>query len=162
MTIHEIKVYLKKHYFIVFRYKSEYYTLRRSPSLFGSKYCLIATDALPHCSNSIEELCEQVYMSTGTLFKEAINDIEIFEDDDVSWGTYEAIRHIALVHGNEIHFLYNQRSYWITQPRKDLSELCDDLGNIQTFNSYRDLFKDARIDGYTLEDIWKYVIVDSY
>ena len=161
MTIQEIKIYLKKHFFLVFRYNSEYYTLKRSQSLFSPQYSLIATDALPHCQNSLEELCEQVYMSNGTLLIEAIKHIEIPERDDLSWETYEAVRHSAIVHGNEIHFLYKQRNYWIAHTHDGLSHLSDDLGNTQDFNSCRDLFEDARIDGNTLEDIWKNVIVDA-
>ena len=161
MTIQEIKGYLKKHFFLVFRYNSEYYTLKRSRSLFNHQYSLHTTGGLPHWKNSLEELCEQVYMSNGTLLVEAIKHIEIPELDDLSWKTYEAVRHNAIVHGNEIHFTYKQRNYWIAHTHKGLSHLSDDLGNTQEFNSCRDLFKEARIDGDTLEDIWKNVIVDA-
>lgn len=161
MTIQEIKNYFKKHFFLVFRYNSEYYTLKRSQSLFNPQYSLTATDGLPHWQNSLEELCEQVYMSNGTLLVEAIKHIEIPELDDLSWETYEAVRHNAIVHGNEIHFIYERRNYWIAHTHEGLSHLSDDLGNTQNFNSCRDLFEEARIDGNTLEDIWENVIVDA-
>lgn len=161
MTIQEIKIYLKKHFFLVFRYNSEYYTLKKSQSLFCPQYSLIATDALPHHRNSLEELCEQVYISNGTLLIEAIKHIEIPELNDPSWETYEAVRHSAIVYGNEIHFSYHGKSYWIARTSDGLSQLSDDLGNTQRFNSCRDLFEEARIDGSTLEGIWKNVIVDA-
>lgn len=161
MTIQEIKIYLKKHYFLVFRYNSEYYTLKKSQSLFCPQYSLIATDALPHHHNSLEELCEQVYISNDTLLIEAIKHIEIPELNDPSWETYEAVRHSAIVYGNEIHFSYYGKSYWIAHTSDGLSHLSDDLGNTQRFNSCRDLFEEARIDGSTLEGIWKNVIVDA-
>ena len=123
MTIQEIKSYLKKHFFLVFRYKSEYYTLKRSQSLFNPQYSLVATDGLSHLKNSLEELCEQVYMSNGTLLVEAIKHIEIPEWDDLSWKTYEAVRHNAIVHRNEIHFVYKQRNYWIAHTQEGLSSI---------------------------------------
>ncbi len=161
MTIQEIKVYLKKHFFLVFRYNSEYYSLKRSQSLFRPQYSLIATDELPHQRNSLDELCEQVYISNGTLLIEAIKHMEIPELDDPSWETYGAVRHSAIVYGNEIHFSYNGKSYWIAHTSEGLSHLSDDLGNTQMFNSCRDLFENARIDDSTLEEIWEKVIVDS-
>ena len=161
MTIQEIKIYLRKHFFLVFRYNSEYYSLKRSQSLFCPQYSLIATDAQPYYRNSLEELCEQVYISNDTLLIEAIRHIEIPELNDSSWETYEAVRHSAIVYGNEIHFSYQGKSYWIAHTSDGLSHLSDDLGNTQWFNSCRDLFEDARIDGSTLEDIWKRVVVDA-
>ena len=161
MTIQEIKVYLRKHFFLVFRYNSKYYSLRRSQSLFCPKYSLIATDAQPYFRNSLKELCKQVYISNDTLLIEAIRHIEIPELNDPSWETYEAVRHSAIVYGNEIHFSYQGKSYWIAHTSDGLSHLSDDLGNTQWFNSCRDLFEDARIDGSTLEDIWKRVVVDA-
>lgn len=161
MTIQQIKIYLKKHFFLVFRYNNEYYTLKRSRSLFCLRYSLIATDTLPHCRNSLEELCEQTYISNSTLLVEAIKRMEIPKQDDPSWRTYEAVRHSAIVNRNEIHFSYNQRNYWIAHTDEGLSHLSDDLGNTQRFNSCRDLFENARIDGRTLEGIWGKVVVDA-
>ena len=161
MTIQEIKIYLRKHFFLVFRYNSEYYSLQRSQSLFCPQYSLIATDAQPYYRNSLEELCEQVYISNDTLLIEAIRHIEIPELNDPSWETYEAVRHSAIVYGNEIHFSYHGKSYWIAHTSDGLSHLSDDLGNTQRFNSCRDLFEDARIDGSTLEGIWEKVVVDA-
>ncbi len=161
MTIQEIKIYLKKHYSLIFKYQSEYYTLVRSQSLFCDRYSLIATDTLHQQRNSLEELCEQVYICNGTLLVEAIKHMEIPKLDDPSWETYEAVRHSAIVHRNEIHFLYNQRNYWIAHTHEGLSHLSDDLGNTQDFNSCRDLFEYARINGNTLKDIWKEVVVDT-
>lgn len=161
MTIQEIKEYLKKHFFLVFRYNSKYYSLKRSQFLFYSQYSLIPTDSLPHQRNSLEELFEQVYISNGTLLFEAIKQMEIPKFDDPSWKTYEAIRHSAIVYGNEIHFSYNGRSYWIAHTSDGASHLSDDLGNIQKFSSCRDLFENARIDDCTLEDVWGKAIVGS-
>ena len=161
MTVQEIKAYLKKHFFLVFKYHSEYYSLKRGQSLFCSQYCLVATDSLLHWRNSLEELCEQVYMSDGTLLIEAIKYMEIPELDDPSWKTYGAVRHSAIVYENEIHFSYNGKGYWIAHTSDGLSHLSDDLGNTQMFDSCRDLFENARIDGSTLEEIWGKVIVDS-
>lgn len=161
MTIQEIKIYLKKHFFFVFRYNSEYYSLQKSQSLFRPQYRLIATDALPQQRNSLEELCEQVYISQGTLLIEAFKHMEIPAVNDPSWETYEAVRHSAIVYGQEIHFSYNGIGYWITHTSDGLSYLSDDLENTQRFNSCRDLFEDARIDGSTLEDVWEKVIVDA-
>lgn len=162
MTIQEIKSYLKKHFFLVFRYNAKYYTIKRNPSFFTPQYSLTTTDGLPHWKNSLEELCEQVYMSNdGTLLVDAIKHIEIPELDDLSWEEYEAVRHNAIVHGNEIHFIYKQRTYWIAHTPEGISHLSDDLGNTQDFKSCRDLFEEARIDGNTLEDIWENVIVDA-
>lgn len=161
MTIREIEAYLKKHSFLVFRYNSKYYSLKRRQSLFGPQYSLIATDALPHQRNSLQELCEQVYISNGTLLIEAIKHMEIPESNDPSWETYEAVKHSAVVYGNDIHFSYNGIWYWIAHTSNGLSHLSDNLGNTQMFNTCRDLFEDARIDGSALEDIWEKVIVDA-
>lgn len=161
MTIQEIKIYFKKHFFLAFRYNAEYYTLKKSQSLFYPQYSLIATDALPHHRNSLEELCEQVHISNGVLLIEALKYIEIPESNDPSWKTYEAVRHSAIVYGNEIHFSYHEKSYWIAHTSDGLSHLSDELGNTQSFNSCSDLFKDARVDGGSLSDIWKNVIVDA-
>ena len=100
-------------------------------------------------------------MSDGTLLIEAIKYMEIHELDDPSWKTYGAVRHSAIVYENEIHFSYNGKGYWIAHTSDGLSHLSDDLGNTQMFNSCRDLFENARIDGSTLEEIWGKVIVDS-
>ena len=161
MTIQEIKIYLKKHFFLVFRYNSEYYSLKRSHSLFYPRYSLIATDEQPCYRNSLEKLCEQVYINNTTLLSEAIKQIEIPKFNDPSWKTYKAVKHSAIVYGNDIHFLYNGKSYWITHTGDGFSYLSDDLGNTQRFSSCRDLFENALIDGITLEGIWEKVIVDA-
>ncbi|HAU87211.1 MAG TPA: hypothetical protein DCW90_17510 [Lachnospiraceae bacterium] len=161
MTIQEIERYLKKHHFLIFKYQSAYYTLMRSSSRFCNQYTLIATDTFNQQRNSLEELCEQVYICNGTLLGEAIKYIEIPKWEDVSWETYEAVRHSAIVHGNEIHFFYKQRDYWIAHASDGSSHLSDDLGNTQRFSSCRDLFRYARIDGKTLKDIWEDVSVDA-
>ena len=161
MTIQEIKNYLKKHSFLVFRFQSEYYSLERIHSPFCVQYRLIATDSLPEQRNSLEELCEQVYICDGTLLSEAIGHMESPKWNDPSWETYEAVRHGAIVHGNEIHFQYNQRYYWITCTSDGVAHFIDDLGNTQDFNSCRDLFAYVRINGHTLKDIWNEVIVDA-
>ena len=73
MTIQEIKAYLKEHPILIFRYNSEYYSLRRSRSLFGSQYCLMPTDGLAQQRSSLEELCEHVYIGNGTVLMDAID-----------------------------------------------------------------------------------------
>ena len=159
MSIQDINLYLKKHFFLVFRYKSEYYTLMKRNSLFGSQYSLVATDGLFQQRNSLEELCEQVYISKDTLLIEAIKHIEIPALEDPAWRTYEAVKHCSIVHRNEINFSYNGRNYWIAHTNKGFSHLSDDFENTQMFNSCSELFENARIDGKTLKDIWGQVIV---
>ncbi len=161
MTIQEIRICLKKHGSFVFMYNSQCYTLKRSRFLFCPQYSLIATDALPQRRNSLEKLCEQAYISNGTLLIEVIQYIEIPEGNDPSWETYEAIRHSAIVYGNEIHFSYRGKSYWIAQTSDGSSHLSDDSGNTQWFSSCRDLFDKTRIDGCTLEAIWEKAAVDA-
>lgn len=103
VTIQEIKTYLQQHTFLVFCYRSEFYTLERHKSLFGFRYRFVATDAMPQQRNSLEELCEQVYVD-GTLLMDVIQQAAIPECSDPVWETYEAVRHNAIVHGREIHF----------------------------------------------------------
>lgn len=161
MTKQEINNYLNKHYFLIFRYKSKYYSLQKSKSLFRPMYSLITTDKSSQRRNSLDELYKQVYICENTLLIEAIKYIEILNWDDPSWETYEAVRHVAIVYKNEIHFMYNQRSYWIAHTSEGLSYLSDDFGNTQSFNSCFDLFENARIDDHALKDIWRNVIVDA-
>ncbi len=161
MTMQEIKIYLKKYCYLVFIYQAECYSLKRSRCLFRTRYSLIATDTLPQQRNSLEELCEQVYICNGTLLIEAIKHMEIPGWDDPSWETYEAVRHSAIVYGNEIHFQYNRTGYWIAHTSEGSSHLSDDFGNTQNYNSCRELFEHARIDGHALKDIWENVIVDA-
>ncbi len=161
MTIYDIINYLKEHSSLVFKYKSEYYSLQKKKSLFHSVYRLVGTDVPPQQRKSLEDLCEQVYISDDTLLCKAINYIEIPKWDDPAWASYEAVRHNVIVYNHEIHFLYNGRYYWIAHSHNGLSHLSDDLGNTQNFNSCRDLFENARIDGNTLKDIWGKVIVDA-
>ncbi len=161
MTMHEIKDYLKKHFFLVFRYNFKYYSLKRSRSMFCLRYSLITTDGLHYQRNSLEELCEQVYINNDTLLIEAIKHMEIPEWDDPSWKTYEAVKHSAIVYGDEIHFSYKGKGYWIAHTSDGRSHLSDDLGDTQFFNSCRELFENARIDYRTLDEIWAEVIVDT-
>ena len=161
MTIQEIEIYLKKHFFLVFSYHSEYYSLKRHRSLFCPQYSFISTDGPSQQRNSLKKLCEQAYTKDGTLLIEAIKCIEIPEWRDSSWETYEAVRHIAVVYGVEIHFLYKRTGYWITHAGDGRSVLSDDSGFSQTFDSCLDLFRYALIDGFPLESIWEKVVVDS-
>lgn len=161
MTKQEIGSYLKKYSFMVFRYNSECYSLKRSRFLFSYRYGLIATDGEPCYRNSLEELFEQVYIGKDTLLIDAVKYIEIPEASDAFWETYEAVRHCAIIYGSEIHFSYNEKSYWIAHTCDGLSHLSDDFGNTQMFNSCRDLFEHARIEGDTLKDIWIKVVVDA-
>ena len=113
MTIQEIKKYLKKHNLLTFEYGSEFYSIERSHSLFCTQYSLLDTDALPQRRDSLEKLCEQVYIGNGVLLSEAIHSIGIPEPDDSSWKTYKAVLHSAIVCGNEIHFFFRGKGYWI-------------------------------------------------
>ena len=161
MTTEELKIHLKKHYFLMFRYNSEYYSLKRSQSLFGARYSLTATDTLPYLRDSLEKLCEEAFLSDGTLLVEAIEHIDIPSPEDPSWKSFEAVRHSAIVYGSEIHFVYNGIGYWIAHTTDGLSHLTDDLGNTQVFPSCRILFEEAHIDGSILEDLWGRVLVDT-
>ena len=161
MTIQEIKKYLKKHNLLTFEYGSEFYSIERSHSLFCTQYSLLDTDALPQRRDSLEKLCEQVYIGNGVLLSEAIHSIGIPEPDDSSWKTYKSVLHSAIVCGNEIHFFFRGKGYWIAYADDGKAHLSDNTGNTQWFDSCRALFNDARIDGYALEDIWGEVIVDS-
>ena len=160
LTIQEIQIYLNRHFSFDFWYMSKVYTLEKSRLLCISRYSLVTTDALPQRRNSLSELCEQVYINDGVLLREAINNIRVPSFDDPSWESYEAARHSAIVHGNEIHFAYGERDYWIAHTKKGVSHLSDNLGNTQVFPSCRALFESARIDGKSLKDIWEKAEVD--
>lgn len=160
MTIQEIKMYLQQHTFLVFCYRSEFYTLERRQSLFGFRYRFVTTNAMPQQRNSLEELCEQVCVD-GTLLMNVIQQAAIPEWSDPVWETYEAVRHNATVHGREIHFSYRGRDYWISHTKEGRSYLSDDFDNTQAFGSCRELFENARINGNTLKDIWGETIVDA-
>ncbi len=161
MTLQEIDDFLKKHVSLIFRYKSAYYSLQRRKSLFRPVYRLIATDTGAQERNTLAELCGQVCIGDDTLLIEAIKHMEIPKWDDPSWKTFEAVRHCVIVYGNEIHFQYRDRYYWIAHLPDGQSHLSDDAGNTQIFDSCRDLFKNARIDGDALADIWERVTVDA-
>ena len=161
MTILEIKTYLRKYGFMVFRYDSEYYSLKRSQSLHGPQYSLIATDTQPHSRKSLEELCKQVCICEGILLYDVIKSIDAPEWNDPSWESYEAVRHCAIVYGNEIMFSYHGKRYWIAQTVDGLWHLSDDSGNNQWFTSCHALFEDARVEGSTLKGIWGNVAVET-
>jgi hypothetical protein len=116
---------------------------------------------LPQQRDSLEELCNQVYIFEDTRLSKAIAYIEIPEWNDPAWESYEAVRHNVIVNNQEIHFLYNGRYYWVAHSHNGLSHLSDELGNSQSFASGRELFENARIDGYSLKDIWEKVTVDA-
>lgn len=161
MTIYDIKGYLKYHSSLVFKYNSEYYSLQKRNALFQPVYILVGTDMFPRQRDSLEELCNQVYISDDTLLSKAIAYIEIPEWNDPAWESYEAVRHNVIVYNQEIHFFYNGRYYWVAHSDNGLSQLSDELGNSQRFTSGRELFEKARIDGYSLKDIWEKVTVDA-
>ena len=98
-------------------------------------------------------------ISDDTLLSKAITYIEIPEWNDPAWESYEAVRHNAIVYNQEIHFLYNGRYYWVAHSQNGRSHLSDESGNTQSFTSCRELFENARIDGYSLKDIWEKVTV---
>lgn len=161
MTMYDIKGYLKNHSSLVFKYNSEYFSLQKRNALFQPVYILVGTDMLPQQRDSLEELCNQVYISDGTHLSKAIAYIEIPECNDPAWESYEAVRHNVIVYNQEIHFLYNGRYYWVAHSDNGLSHLSDELGNSQCFTSGRELFENARIDGCSLKDIWEKVTVDA-
>lgn len=90
LTKQEIQCYLNKHTFLDFWYMSKIYTLEKSWTSRISRYSLIAADALPQWRNSLDELCEQVYIDEGILLRDALNNIKVPEFDDPSWESYEA------------------------------------------------------------------------
>ena len=161
MTMSDINAYLQDHSSLVFKYNSEYYSLQKKNSLFQSMYIFLGTDVLPKQCDSLEELCNQIYISDDVCLSKAIASIEIPEWNDPTWGSYEAVRHNVIIYNQEIHFLYNGRYYWVTHSHNGLSYLSDDLGNTQSFASCRELFENARIDGHSLKDIWEKVTVDA-
>ena len=145
MTIDSISSCLKDHSSVVFRYNSEYYSLRKKNLLSRTAYILVGTDLSPQQRDSLEELCDQVYISDGIRLSAAFAEIEIPEWNDPAWESYEAVRHQVIVYHQEIHFCYQS----------------NEQGNTQSFLSARALFENARIDGYLLKDIWKKVTVDA-
>ena len=159
MTIQDIKSYLRNANLFTFRYKSKYYSIEKSRTLFHNKYSLIVTDVLRYSKNTLEELCAQVCLCNNILLMDAIRDIEVPKKDDPCWETYEAVRHSCMVEKNEILFEYDQRYYWIAYTNKGLPHLSNDLGITQMFDSCNDLFENARIDNKSLEEIWEKVIV---
>lgn len=78
-------MYLQQHTFLVFCYRSEFYTLERRQSLFGFRYRFVTTDAMPQQRNSLEELCEQVCVD-GTLLMNVIQQAAIPEWSDPGLG----------------------------------------------------------------------------
>ncbi len=162
MTIQEIGLHLKKYHSLTFRYGSMFYSIQRR-RFFRPVYSLIATDGIQGERHSLEELCEQVSICDDTLLSEAIKHIEIPEWQDPAWETYEAVRHSAIIYGNEVRFQYRKRWYWITYTNDGFSYLSneEEYGNAQCFSSCRDLFEKARIDGNSLKDIWGEVEVDA-
>lgn len=156
MRIQEIKDYLKRHHYLIFRYKSDFYSLIRNKYLFYQTYSLVPTDGFPQKRRTIEEL----YICNGILLIDAVDDIDIPAWDDPIWETYEAIRHCAIIYGNEIHFSYKGVGYWITQTNDGRCYLSDSFENTQSFDSCRELFDRPCVDGCTLKDIWDKVTVD--
>jgi len=162
VNILEIDNYLKKHFSLMFKYGSEYYSLKRYKSRFCPKYSFIATDEPPVERKSLEELCAQVYVGKNIPLSEVVIHIEIPDWNNPDWESYEAIRHIAVVYRDEIHFSYQEKTYWIAYSVDGTAHLSDDDGRTQTFSSCRDLFANAQIGGKSLAEIWKNVVVDSY
>lgn len=161
MTIDSISSCLKDHSSVVFRYNSEYYSLRKKNLLSRTVYILVGTDMIPQQRDSLEELCDQVYISDGIRLSAAFAEIEIPEWNDPAWESYEAVRHQVIVYHQEIHFCYQNKYYWIAYAHDGQTYLSDEQGNTQSFLSARALFENARIDGYLLKDIWKKVTGDA-
>ena len=91
MTIDSISSCLKDHSSVVFRYNSEYYSLRKKNLLSKTVYILVGTDMIPQQRDSLEELCDQVYISDGIRLSAAFAEIEIPEWNDPAWESYEAV-----------------------------------------------------------------------
>ena len=161
MTFFGIKMHLDKHHYLIFKYKSIVYSLQKKFSLFHSTYRLITTDCLCGQYKSLEDLFCNVYMGDGTLLMEAIDNIELHKWDDPMWEEYEVVRHCAIIYRNEIHFFYNEVSYWISHNNRQIACLSDDFGCSQSFATCYELFENARINGATLKAIWNEVIVDA-
>ena len=161
MTIDSIRSCLKDHSSVVFRYNSEYYSLRKKNLLSRTVYILVGTDMIHQQRDSLEKLCDQVYISDGIRLSAAFAEIEIPEWNDPAWESYEAVRHQVIVYHQEIHFCYQSKYYWIAYAHDGQTYLSDEQGNTQSFLSARALFENARIDGYLLKDIWEKVTVDA-
>lgn len=159
MTLQEIQNYLKEHCVLVFEYKSVYYSLQKKGCLFRPIYSLTDTDNPPQKRNSLEALFTQICLHDGVYLREIKNQIKVPNWNDPSWLSYEAIRHDVVVYNQEIHFLYNEKYYWIAHSNNGISHFSDAFGNTQEFNSPRDLFEHARIDNKSLKDIWSQVVV---
>lgn len=68
MTIDSISSCLKDHSSVVFRYNSEYYSLRKKNLLSRTVYILVGTDMIPQQRDSLEKLCDQVYISDEFVY----------------------------------------------------------------------------------------------
>ena len=84
MTIDSISSCLKDHSSVVFRYNSEYYSLRKKNLLSRPVYILVGTDMIPQQRDSLEKLCDQVYISDGirlsVAFAEILSARALFEN----------------------------------------------------------------------------------
>lgn len=160
MDMEGILKHLEKHYYLVFKYKLDYYTLQRKKVFFQTVYCLLSVDSPMQQQKSIEDLFKRAYVGDSLLI-DVLRFIEIPSWRDPAWTTYKAVRHNAIIHNSEIHFLYGKKDYWISHSLYGRSLLSDNLGNTQEFNSCRNLFDEARIDNKSLEEIWIDVIVDT-
>lgn len=154
-----MKQYLRQHYFLMFRYKSVYYSIQKKNELFRTVFYLIDADNPPIRRDSLDELFHQVQLHDGAFLSEIEAFIEVPAWNDCSWLCYEAIRHSVIVYNSEIEFYYKERHYWIAHTSNGKSHLSDNLGNVQYFNSPYDLFESARIGNKKLQEIWDEVII---
>ena len=61
----------------------------------------------------------------------------------------------SLSYGEEYHFYYRNREYWISKNENGsyLTEVIS--GNTQKFRNSEELLRDARIEGHSILDIWE-------
>lgn len=161
MKFQEMQEMLNKHGNLTFKYKSQYYSLKKIGTYFHPSYILVDADNPPQQETLLATLYCKACLRDGAHLCEVEDSIELRRDDDSSCLSYEAVRHDVVVFNTEVHFLYNKKYYWIAHSNNENSYLRDEFGNTQKFNSRRDLFEYARIEGKSLKEIWSEVVVDA-
>lgn len=159
MTTFDIILYLNNHYYFTFMYKSRIYTLLRHNIFLWKRYVILDSYEFFHKNTSLKKLFNETYLHDGTLLAKAICNIETPKSGDPSWFSYEAIRHDVVVLNQEISFTYKDRYFWISHS-KSRAYLSDNFGNSNVFDSKKELFESARIDGKRLNEIWDDIVID--
>jgi DNA-binding ferritin-like protein (Dps family) len=74
--------------------------------------------------------------------------------------SFKTIKDAVIYNSSEVHFGYKGKYYWIAHYNNG-SHLSDEEESTQYFNNAEELFKNATINGKSLEEIWDDVEVDS-